>query len=115
MKKVILTIIGAAFLTAGLLSSTVADPTLDQAKETKICIARLHMCFLQEDYEALLANPPTNTPECLNKCENSSNPPGEACGIEACFGLCNIAFEIVGGFCPNPPSVDLCIPPECGG
>ncbi len=73
MKKVILTIIGAAFLTAGLMSSTVADPTLDQAKETKKCIARLHKCFLPEDYEALLLSQPSFF-DCEDECNVRPNP-----------------------------------------
>ncbi len=117
MKKVILTILGAALLTAGLLSSTVADPTLDQAKESRKCLARLHMCFVRADYEALLENPPTGFFECQAVCNDTPNPPGEACGVETCIQLCKVAFQTVVNFCPTPPSIpDACEPPDpCGG
>ena len=110
MKKVILTILGAAFLTAGVLSSTVADPTLDQAKESRKCLARLHKCFVPSDLEALLLNPPdTQGPvgdnTCAARCASTDNPSDQACGMTECIVLCEVAFDLVRGFCLNPPSI----------
>ena len=114
MKKIILTIIGSAFLAMGLLSSTAAIP--DNAKDDGLLIAQgkseqmacwglLHMCVSKN---TVLPHPNKTIElgtknECFDFCDSFNDT--SKCDRDTCRERCTIGYGIFTGSCTGKPEV----------